>query len=97
MSDDTESCGAVEYVPQWQEKIGWKLFPPNYVESPDLMEAHDCVHTTVHVEFSFLDRLRILFSGKVKVEVRTTTENLVGNCVSASIAFPKPPPWLERK
>lgn len=46
-------------------------------------------HTTI--EFSFIDRLRILISGKVKVTTKTATEGVIGVHVTASSVSVQPP------
>lgn len=89
--------GCLMYTPQWQEKIGNKLFPSVYVESPELLIQKDVVHCTTVIKFSFIDRIRILVSGEVNVVSKTATENEVGNCKTNSGVFISPPKILRRK
>lgn len=88
--------GIQQYIPQFREKIGWKLFPSNHIDSPRLDNAHDCLHCHVVASFSFLDRLRILISGEVKVTVKTATENLLGAHETATGVEVLPPKYLRR-
>jgi hypothetical protein len=96
MNPNQPQNGAMQYFPQWQEKIGRKLFPNGYVFMPEMQGSHDCIVTTVKTNFSFIDRLRILVSGNVTTNVKTTTENVVGNCMTAAISVVRPPWWLDR-
>lgn len=84
------------YVPQWQEKLGWKLFPSVYVDSPELPGMRDVMVSYTHVNLSFLDRIRVLISGKIEVTTKTATENVIGK-VSTNCGFSaRPPWWLDR-
>ncbi len=58
------------------------------------MKYKDEVITTTTIEFSILDRLRILFGRKCDLQVRTKTQHLPGDVISESKAmvyklFPK--------
>ena len=99
MNTDNQD-GCMQYVPQLREKIGWKLFPPNYVDTPELPAGTiqmDVFHAHTHVHFSFLDRLRILISGNIEVTTKTATENQLGNHVTASCVQVIPPKFLQRR
>lgn len=89
--------GRLMYTPQWQEKIGNKLFPPVYVEPPELPIQKDVIHCATVINFSIIDRIRILISGEVNVVSKTSTENKVGNCKTNSGVFISPPKFLKRK
>jgi len=30
------------YTPQWQEKLGWLLYPSNHIDMPEMPNKHDC-------------------------------------------------------
>lgn len=47
---------------------------------PELYKDH--INTEVYIDFDWLDRLRILFGYRVKVEIRTLCENLPGRVES---------------
>lgn len=90
-------CGAQVYIPNWQDRINRVLFPYRYTELPEMDGAKDGLHCGVKVDFSFIDRLRILFSGKVEVTIKTTTENVIGKHVTNTGVSVRPPDFLTRK
>jgi hypothetical protein len=90
-------AGYVEYVPQWQEKLGWKLYPASHVDMPDVPNMHDCLVCRVTVHLSWIDRLRTLISGRMEVSTKTATENVIGKHVTASGVSVRPPTWLDRR
>lgn len=70
-------------------KVHRKLIPWNPCELPEAPPTWlDVVITTTHCQLSITDRLRVLFTGKIEVETRTVTENMVGGCKTASICRP---------
>ncbi len=71
-------------------KILMRLFPSKYCDEPDYTGGHyaDVVVTVVTVHFSFADRLRLLFTGMLRVQTKTLTENRCGLTISNSVAFP---------
>lgn len=75
---------ALVYVPQWQEKLGWKLFPNTYTEMPEMPDMKDGLVCGITVTLSWLDRLRMLVSGKLEVTAKTATENVIGANVTAT-------------
>lgn len=92
--------GCVQYRPQWQERLGWKLYPQKHIDAPELpkgMTKGDVVFCNVNTELSFLDRIRLLISGRCSVSVKTSTENCAGKVVSAAAFNVCPPKWLDRK
>lgn len=50
----------------------------------------DCLYTKVTVQFSWRDRIRILFGKTAHCDVRTFTENLPGRCKSETNAWVEP-------
>lgn len=89
-------CRVMEYIPQWQEKIGRKLFPASYIEWPEMEGAKDGLHCDITVELSMLDRIRVLFSGKLEVTAKTATENLLGAHKTVTGVRVLPPFYLDR-
>lgn len=88
---------AVAFIPTtWADRLRWKLFPIDGCEIPDV-PAKDCVITRTKVRFSFAGRLRLLFSGRLTVETKTATENIVGNCETASCCYINAPKFMERQ
>lgn len=94
--------GELRYMPQWQEKIGWRLFPQSHVALPEVIGTSmeggrgDCLVTEVTCHLSLLDRFRTLISGKIKVTSKTVTENTIGGNITASGVSVLPPKFLER-
>lgn len=84
------------YVPQWQEKLGWKLFPGNYIEWPEMPDGKDAIIHNVEVRLSLVDRFRALISGKLEVVVKTATENVIGETATNSGVTVCPPWYLDR-
>ena len=69
-----------------------RLFPWRPCDLPEAPYAYqDVVITKTRVSVSFVDRLRILITGKFEVESRTVTENIVGNTRTNSIVRPGHP------
>lgn len=48
----------------------------------------DCLLIKTCIQFSWTDRIRILFTGKAQVDTKTVTENTIGNHVTSSTAYP---------
>ncbi len=93
----TDHCYSVEYIPTFLERIGRKLFPAALREEPkELKVQRDAVISNVTVALGFSDRMRVLFSGRLFVNIRTVTENEVGNHSTAAVAYPLPPKFLTR-
>lgn len=82
-----------------KQRLAWRFFPSEWVELPDrppaAFKATDVVHLEMVTEFSFLDRLRILVSGRVKTSARMITENTVGGAETHAVTFPLPPRLLQ--
>ncbi len=73
----------------WRERLRFKLFPDRYCPLPEASAVHkDCVVIRTVVVLSALDRLRVLWSGRVTVETKTVTENIVGATTTASVGYP---------
>lgn len=94
-------CAAQQYIPTFIERVGWKLFPRSEaacVTLPDLPSKpiKDGLVCDVHVELSFIDRLRALWSGRIVVYARTSCENVIGENKTNTGVWVKPPKYLER-
>lgn len=71
------------------EKFCDKIYPPKYCMLPEAPIAFkDVLVCRTGIAFSFVDRIRILLTGKVYVESRTVTEHTIGNCITSSVAYP---------
>lgn len=83
---------------QWtrRERFMFWLWPKNYKALPKAPRSHKDVLTvrTVCV-LGFIDRLRILVSGRLFVESRTVCENEVGQMATAVTMFVLKPGAME--
>lgn len=77
----------------WRDRLRCRMFPrkDHLLEWPDL-HGHPTadflsIRTTVHL--SFADRLRVLISGKMIVSTKTTTQFVIGENKTNSVAFPE--------
>ncbi len=82
-------AGAYFIEPQfsWKDRLKFSLFPEPAISNPE-MEHKDIFVCRTTTRFSWLDRLRIVLTGKVMVETRTATENEIGAHQTKSIAYP---------
>lgn len=86
------------YRPTWRDHLRRRLFPYRHCELPDAPAQYvDCMTIRTVVVLRFIDRLRILLSGKLEVTTRTVTENKIGEHITASECYPMPPRLLERQ
>ena len=82
----------------WRDRLRWRLFPGGIPELPEAPAAYrDVLHCDTECYFGWRDRLRILVSGRVMVMTRTVTENMIGGCVTASIANVLAPRFMRRR
>jgi hypothetical protein len=73
----------------WRERIRFRAFPTRHCELPSAPTTfQDCVVVTTVASLSFVDRLRVLVSGKVTVQTKTVTEHIVGGTATSSVAYP---------
>lgn len=85
----TEQAYYVDTPWTWREKLQFKLFPSRHCSLPDAPASHlDCIVVRTVVTLSLLDRLRVLWSGRLTVETKTVTEHIVGATTTASVAYP---------
>ena len=86
---------AQEYVPTFLERIGWKLFPHPMPEDADPENKFkDMIIVKTYWRPSIFDRLRLLVSGRLVVETRAATENVIGNHNAVSTVRVAPPSIL---
>jgi hypothetical protein len=73
----------------WRERLRFRLFPIRHCELPEAPATYaDCVVVKTVTSLSLADRVRVLLSGKLTVETRTVTENIVGGTATSSVAYP---------
>lgn len=61
-----------------------------------MSRCQDCLYINTVTSFDFLDRIRILISGKVILNSKTTTETVIGEHVTNVAVWPAPPKFLTR-
>ncbi len=82
----------------WKDKLRCKLWPPQHCELPEAPATHkDVLVCRVTSELSMLDRLRVLVTGRIRVESRTVTENVIGDHKTKSVFAALPPRWWDRE
>lgn len=91
--------GIMECLPRaWWVRLILRCFawhPPQGMTLPDWAKDRLTVHTEIN--FSGLDRLLILLTGRVDVRSLTDVENPPGLAVSESSVVVRPPRWVEEK
>jgi hypothetical protein len=84
----------MEYVPNRRERfwraMGYRSKHPDLPEEAEKLPGW--IATDIRVHISFMDRLRLLVSGKAMVRVRTATDAPVKTAISAS-TFEVVPPY----
>ena len=93
-----ENCYSTPEDLPLRTRIGHRLFPAKYVSVPepdDKVKGHgDVIVTTVMHEVSFIDRLKLLVTGVIAVEVKTATENRVGYTKTNAEGYVLAPKWM---
>lgn len=85
---------APDPVPFWRRMI-FKLFPWKHLDLEPPEWARDGIVNVVTVELGFVDRLRVLLTGRFVLKVSTSTENVVGKTEAKSLFVAAPPKWAE--
>lgn len=88
-------CGAMVYHSTLAERIGWRLFPREHIDAPEMPEQGDVFVCETEVRIDWLDRLRILVSGRCQVTTKTATEHRFGNSATVSNFTALPPTYLD--
>jgi hypothetical protein len=79
--------------PPWYKKTLYRLFPTKYVDRPTDGETKSIIVTTF-CHFALVDRVRILISGKCRVETITLMEHDPG-CVKSQGVVSVLHPWAK--
>lgn len=78
------SCLTREWT--WRDRLRSKLFPFVICHVPEAPSHYqDCLVSRSRSIVCFMDRLRILVTGRVEVETRIVTEHTVGGHVTNSV------------
>lgn len=95
MSDNNGQVLA--FSPTARQKLGRRLFPAAYsepLEPSSGFEPSDQIFLRVDTYLSWPDRLRLLVSGKVRVDARVVTQQAVGQHAAVSSFNILPPNCL---
>lgn len=80
-----DEAGYKVHVPTWRERIARKLgYRYHWVDLPEDVPTEGWMMTTVKMRFSFLDRVRLLFDGRLHLDLRQATDAKVDNCTTAT-------------
>lgn len=76
----------------WRQRLEYWLFPAGHCELPPApTDSKDVIVSKVEFDLDWKDRVRLLASGRVSVEVRVVTENVVGRCFTHAVLYALPP------
>jgi hypothetical protein len=91
MSEENQGamCLSSDNAPRtWRDRMRNKLFPVRHCFAPDApSNFKDCVTVRAVSTLSWVDRLRILWTGIVVTHVRTVTEHEVGDTRTAAECY----------
>lgn len=98
--DEENQNGCVSFQPTLLQRIGFRLFPrAPFPKAPSVEELpfvpSDEIVTEVQVEISFLDRLRVLCSGRVGVDVRLIVKQGPEQLHGRSSFMVRPPKFMD--
>lgn len=88
--EDVTENFAYEAPWTWRDRLRFRLFPTRVcpLPMPERFTASDCVISRTAVGLDWIDRVRVLVSGRLMVETRTATEHEVGQTESLSTGYP---------
>lgn len=78
----------------WLQRMARLSFPARHLEPESIPDMKDCLTSVVRSEFSFADRIRILFSGRLETTVRVSVTVPIGRTATVAQAIPRPPKWI---
>lgn len=80
----------------WRDRLRWKLFPAQYRPYEDLPDGfEDAIYINVTTCFSWVDRIRILFSGRILSNLVVPCEKAPGKTMSSALTHVLPIKALE--
>lgn len=93
MTDPTPTTEHAMYQgPTRRQRFMATLFPARLCDTPEpdseITGLGDVIFTNVGIQLGWLDRLRVVATGKIVVNVRTATQHPVGATKSNSVAYP---------
>lgn len=92
---------ACVYKPTLRDRIAWRFFPqnhqkwPNHIPEAKKLKGHMFTNTVINL--GWRDRIRALFSGKIRCEVMTLMDMQPTKYHSVSAIEVLPPKCLENK
>lgn len=87
MDVNMDTCKA-EREWTWLETLRYKVFPVKYCELPEPdFKWDECFTHNLTIHVSFIDRIKLLFSGVLKTSSKTVCENPMGNHRTNSVSF----------
>lgn len=97
-SDSASNCLACPRPLTWRDRFRERFFPAAYCELPEAPATHrDVLVVRVFTHLSWLDRLRVLLTGRIRVESKTVTEHVIGDHRTCSVFMALPPRWCDRE
>ena len=89
MNDENQAaCFVSNSTWTWRDRLRARLFPIKHCFAPEApSEWKDCVTVRSVTSFSWLDRLRVLWTGIVVTHVRTVTQHEVGDTRTAAECY----------
>lgn len=89
---ELENNFAKEYVPTRTERFWrWLGFRYHLYELPET-DMPGWMMTKTAIQFDWADRLRLLLTGRINIDIRQATDVKVSTCASA-VSFEIVPPW----
>lgn len=83
------------------QKIARRLFPSKFVDVPEpdgkIKGYGEVIVCKVIAELSFMDRIRVMLSGRVAVDLKIACEYAVGETKTNAESYPLPPRWMTNK
>ena len=95
IDEPKETHFAVEYVPSFAERFWRRLGYRYHLQDVPETDMPGWMMTKTVIHFDFADRLRLLFSGRLKLDTRQATNVVVDKCIS-TVSFSISPPFGER-
>lgn len=90
---ENTNCYKLETPTRWQRTVR-RLFPSRHFPIPPDAAAPWMTTRNLTV-LDWPDRIRILVSGRLRCETRTTTDVPVNRCSSIAVAYVEAPTWMQ--
>lgn len=78
------NCLPVQWT--WKDRLRARIFPFVPCDLPQAPASFkDVIVTKVKSDLSVVDRIKVLITGKIEIETRVVTENMVGEHRTAAV------------